>query len=55
MSGPRRVKQRLAAIRHLSDWLVTGQVMPVNPAGSVRRPAGRDEALIDPDIVIEER
>jgi site-specific recombinase XerC len=28
------VKQRLAAIRHLFDWLVTGQVVPVNPAGS---------------------
>jgi site-specific recombinase XerD len=32
------VKQRLAAIRHLFDWLVTGQVMPVNPAASVRGP-----------------
>ena len=32
------VKQRLAAIRHLLDWLVTGQVVPVNPAGSVRGP-----------------
>ena len=30
------VKQRLAAIRHLFDWLVTGQVVPVNPAVSVR-------------------
>src|SRR5713226_10661082 len=29
------VKQRLAAIRHLFDWLVTGQVVPVNPAASV--------------------
>jgi site-specific recombinase XerC len=26
------VKQRLAAIRQLFDWLVTGQVVPVNPA-----------------------
>ena len=33
------VKQRLAAIRHLFDWLVTGQVVPVNPAGSVRGPS----------------
>ncbi len=33
------VKQRLAGIRHLFDWLVTGQVMPVNPAASVRGPA----------------
>jgi site-specific recombinase XerD len=32
------VKQRLAAIRHLFDWLVTGQVVPVNPGGSVRGP-----------------
>ncbi|WP_242187933.1 tyrosine-type recombinase/integrase [Sphingomonas sp. CARO-RG-8B-R24-01] len=30
------VKQRLAAIRHLFDWLVIGQVVPVNPASSVR-------------------
>jgi integrase/recombinase XerC len=33
------VKQRLAAIRHLFDWLVTGQVMRVNPASSVRGPS----------------
>jgi site-specific recombinase XerD len=33
------VKQRLAAIRHLFDWLVTGQVIPVNPASSVRGPS----------------
>ncbi|MFC7694889.1 tyrosine-type recombinase/integrase [Paeniroseomonas aquatica] len=31
-------KQRLAALRHLFDWLVTGQVMLTNPAGSVRGP-----------------
>ena len=33
------VKLRLAAIRHLFDWLVTGQVVPVNPAASVRGPS----------------
>jgi site-specific recombinase XerD len=33
------VKLRLAAIRHLFDWLVTGQVVPVNPASSVRGPS----------------
>jgi site-specific recombinase XerC len=33
------VKQRLAAIRRLFDWLVVGQVVPVNPAASVRGPA----------------
>jgi site-specific recombinase XerD len=33
------VKARLAAIRHLFDWLVTGQVVQVNPAHSVRGPS----------------
>jgi len=33
------VKQRLAGIRHLFDWLVTGQIVPLNPAGSVRGPS----------------
>ncbi len=33
------VKARLAAIRQLFDWLVTGQVVPVNPASSVRGPS----------------
>jgi site-specific recombinase XerD len=33
------VKQQLAAVRSLFDWLVTGQVMPVNPAASVRGPS----------------
>ncbi len=33
------VKQHLAGVRHLFDWLVTGQVVPVNPAASVRGPA----------------
>jgi site-specific recombinase XerD len=32
------VKQRLAALRMLFDWLVIGQVMPTNPASSVRGP-----------------
>ncbi|MGD0939868.1 MAG: site-specific integrase [Terracidiphilus sp.] len=32
------VKQQLSAIRHLFDWLVTGQVVPFNPAASVRGP-----------------
>lgn len=33
------VKQRLAALRHLFDWLVVGQVVPYNPAASVRGPS----------------
>ena len=32
------VKQHLACLRMLFDWLVTGQVMPSNPAHSVRGP-----------------
>lgn len=32
------VKQHLAAIRMLFDWLVTGHVVSVNPAASVRGP-----------------
>ena len=32
------VKQRLAALRMLFDWLVVGQVMPSNPASVVRGP-----------------
>jgi site-specific recombinase XerD len=32
------VKQQLAAIRMLFDWLVTGQVVPTNPAHAVRGP-----------------
>jgi len=35
---PPSVKQHLACIRMLFDWLVTGQVVPVNPAHSVRGP-----------------
>ena len=36
--APSTVKLRLAAIRMLFDWLVTGQVVPVNPASSVKGP-----------------
>jgi site-specific recombinase XerC len=32
------VKQHLAAIRMLFDWLVVGQVIAINPASSVRDP-----------------
>jgi len=38
LSAP-TAKLRLAAVRHLFDWLVVGQVVPTNPAGSVRGPA----------------
>jgi integrase/recombinase XerD len=36
--APQTVKQNLAAIRMLFDWLVTGQIVPFNPAASVRGP-----------------
>jgi integrase/recombinase XerD len=32
------VKQHLAAIRMMFDWMVVGQIVPVNPAASVRGP-----------------
>ena len=32
------VKQHLAAIRMLGDWLVVNQILPVNPAAAVRGP-----------------
>jgi site-specific recombinase XerD len=37
LSAP-TIKQQLAAIRQLFDWLVVCQVVPVNPASSVRGP-----------------
>ena len=46
------VKQQLAALRHLFDWLVVGQVMPANPAASVRGPQhvvkGGKTPVLDP-------
>jgi site-specific recombinase XerD len=48
------VKQRLAALRHLFDWLVTGQVMPVNPAASVRGPAHSVKEGKTPVLAAEE-
>jgi site-specific recombinase XerD len=36
--APPTVKQWLAAVRMLFDWLVVGQVLAVNPAAAVRGP-----------------
>ena len=36
--APQTVKQHLAAIRMLFDWMVIGQEMPTNPASAVRGP-----------------
>jgi site-specific recombinase XerD len=35
---PQTVKQQLAALRHLFDWLVTGHVLHTNPASFVQGP-----------------
>jgi site-specific recombinase XerD len=36
--GAPGVKQQLAAVRMLFDWLITGQIVPTNPAAAVRGP-----------------
>jgi integrase/recombinase XerC len=38
------VKQQLAAVRMLFDWLITGQIVPMNPAAAV--PAARPTSTI---------
>jgi hypothetical protein len=43
------VKQELAAIRRLFDWLVVGQVMPANPAAIGARTNARREDRQDSD------
>jgi len=52
--SPPGVKQQLAAVRMLFDWLITGQVMPANPASAVRGPkhvvkTGKTPVLDAPD------
>jgi site-specific recombinase XerD len=46
------VKQRLAALRHLFDWLVIGHIVQTNPAASVRGPQhivkGGKTPVLDP-------
>ncbi|MEM7147843.1 MAG: tyrosine-type recombinase/integrase [Verrucomicrobiota bacterium] len=37
-ASPPTVKQHLAAIRMLFDWMVIGQIVPFNPAAAVRGP-----------------
>jgi site-specific recombinase XerC len=38
------VKQRLAALRMLFDWMVVGQVLPVNPPTQCAAPSTRSGA-----------
>ena len=35
---PPSIKVKLAALRMLFDWLVVGQIIPLNPASAVRGP-----------------
>ena len=52
--SPPTVKQELAAIRGLFDWLVVGQVMPLNPAAAVRGPAHSSATGKTPVLSIDE-
>jgi site-specific recombinase XerD len=53
LSAP-SVKQHLAAIKMLFDWLVTGQVVPSNPASSVRGPRHVVKRGKTPVLIAEE-
>lgn len=48
------VKQHLAAIRMLFDWLVIGQVIPMNPASAVRGPKHTAKRGKTPVLTAEE-
>jgi site-specific recombinase XerD len=48
------VKLRLAAIRHLFDWMVVGQIMPINPAHTVRGPSYSARKGRTPVLSLEE-
>ncbi len=52
--SPPSVKQHLACIRMLFDWLVTGQVIPSNPAHSVRGPRFSVSKGVTPVLSSEE-
>jgi integrase/recombinase XerD len=53
LSAP-SVKQHLACIRMLFDWLVVGQVVPLNPAHSVRGPRHSISKGVPPVLSSEE-
>jgi hypothetical protein len=42
------VKQQLAALRMLFDWLITGQIIPMNPAAAGARARTRRQDRLDP-------
>ena len=53
LSAP-SIKQHLAAIRLLFDWLVVGQVIPINPTSSVRGPRYSTKKGKTPLLMAEE-
>jgi site-specific recombinase XerD len=48
------VKLRLAALRMLFDWMVVGQVLPVNPAHAVRGPKHTQRKGKTPVLTVDE-
>ena len=48
------VKQHLAAVRMLYDWLVVGQIVPANPASAVRGPKYSVKKGKTPILTVEE-
>jgi integrase/recombinase XerD len=52
--APMTVKQHLAAMRMMFDWMVTGGVLPVNPASSVRGPRYQIKKGKTPVLHVEE-
>ena len=52
--APPSVKQQLAGVRSLFDWLVMGQGVPANPAASVRGPAYSQRRGKTPVLVPDE-
>jgi site-specific recombinase XerC len=48
------VKLRLAALRMLFDWMVVGQVLPVNPAHAVRGPKHTQKKGKTPVLNVDE-
>jgi site-specific recombinase XerD len=52
--SPASVKQQLAAVRRLFDWFVLADVLPTNPAASVRGPRQVSHSIKTPILEPEE-
>jgi hypothetical protein len=51
-TGAPGVKQQLAAMRMLFDWLITGQIVPTNSAAAVRGPKRVVKSAMLPACVV---